>query len=724
MDNLEPANDLDLDVEENSTPVKLVDWKNAPKFEDLKQDIESAAQDHKHQVAKVDAWLENLHVTGSARAPKREGRSNVHPKVIRKQAEWRYPALSEPFLNSPELFKARPAGEKDKEGSYQHQLLLNHQLRTKMNKVRFIDDFVHTAVDQGTAIIRLGWINRTEKRKRKVPLYEIRQVSSQAEAEAFAMAQQQPSLPEEWQQAMQRTAQMQQLSPDQPVQFVPVKVGEKEVEEEITTADHPYAEVCDYKSVIPDPSCKGNLDNARFVGYLFETSIAELTKEGRYKNLDHINVEAASPLADPDMPDDKDRSTFQFKDKLRKRITATEYWGYWDIHGTGELHPIVATWVGSTLIRLEESPFPDKKLPFLFIPLLHVSQSLYGEPDGELLEENQKIVGAVMRGMIDLMARSANGQRGMHMSMLDVTNRRKFERGEDYLYGGTIDPRMGLIEHKFPEIPASAQYMLQMIQMDNESLTGTKTFDNGMNSGSLGDVAAGIRGVLNAASKREMSILRRLAQGIQELGQRFAGMNAEFLEKEEIVRITDREFVAIKPEALAVTYDIIVDISTAEEDNAKAQELAFMLQTLGPQTDFGLVKIILRDIARLRRMPDLAKQIEDYEPKPNPLAEAKAKLEVDLLAAQVNKENQIANHYASGRIPLDQAKTQESLAKAANIESETDLNTLEFVEQENGVHHARDMEKIEGQAKAQAKMKIVEQAAKAQNESAKDKPGT
>ena len=37
--------------------------------------------------------------------------------------------------------------------------------------------------------------------------------------------------------------------------------------------------------------------------------------------------------------------------------------------------------------------------------------------------------------------------------------------------------------------------------------------------------------------------------------------------------------------------------------------LAFMLQTVGPNTDWGVTALILSDIARLRKMPDLAKQI-------------------------------------------------------------------------------------------------------------------
>jgi hypothetical protein len=65
----------------------------------------------------------------------------------------------------------------------------------------------------------------------------------------------------------------------------------------------------------------------------------------------------------------------------------------------------------------------------------------YGEPDGELLEDNQRVVGAITRGMLDTMGRSANGQTGIRKDMLDATNRRKFEKGLDYEFNPNVDPR-------------------------------------------------------------------------------------------------------------------------------------------------------------------------------------------------------------------------------------------------------------------------------------------
>ncbi|MEL2330780.1 portal protein, partial [Klebsiella pneumoniae] len=67
-----------------------------------------------------------------------------------------------------------------------------------------------------------------------------------------------------------------------------------------------------------------------------------------YQNLDKIQVEGQNLLSEPDYtgPSEGVRN-FDFQDKSRKRLVVHEYWGYYDIHGDGVLHPIVATWVGA-----------------------------------------------------------------------------------------------------------------------------------------------------------------------------------------------------------------------------------------------------------------------------------------------------------------------------------------------------------------------------------------
>jgi hypothetical protein len=711
-------NDKTLSPEKEAAP--LANWKNAPTVRDLKQDLADAKPIHDAQVHKINEWLDNLHVSGKAKVPAVKGSSSIVPKLIRKQAEWRYAALSEPFLSTDSIFNVRPVTWEDRNAAKQNELVLNHQFTVHIDRTRFIDEYVRAAVDEGTVIVRVGWDFEEEEYEEVVPQVEFRINPEMAPLHEHLaqLRQESPSqwatdVPEELKQAHEMTVEQ-----GQPIEAV--VVGQAKETRTRIVRNQPTLEVCDYRNVVLDPTCMGDLAKASFVIYSFESSRSQLEKDGKYKNLDRINIGSNSILNQPDHNASEGSKTFNFSDEPRKKFVVYEYWGFWDIDGSGKVQPIVAAWVGDTLIRLEKNPFPDKAIPFVMEQYLPVRKSNYGEPDGALLEDNQKVIGAVTRGMIDLMGKSANGQTGIRKDMLDTTNRRKFDKGLDYEFNANVDPRQGVHMHTYPEIPNSAQFMLQLQNMEAESLTGVKAYANtGISGAALGDVATGVRGALDAASKRELGILRRLSNGIVRIGRKIISMNAEFLSDEEVIRITNEEFVTVRRDDLAGNFDLRLSISTAEEDNNKAQELGFMLQTIGPNMDPALSKMILGDISRLRKMPDLAKKIESYEPEPDPLMQKRAELEIALLEAQLQNEQAHAMARQS-QAQLDQARVGTEQAKAAHLQSDADLKNLDFVEQESGVKQERAKELHGEQARSQAQLKLIDGQFK-RDESNKDR---
>jgi hypothetical protein len=693
-----------IEVDDIDNPNELTDWEKEPTLKDLKADLSEAKSGHDTQMSKIRTWLDNLNVTGSAKIKTSKKQSSVQPKLIRKHAEWRYSALSQPFLSTDDLYNAEPMTSEDKDSSVQNGLLLNHQFNNQLQKIKFINDYVRTLVDEGTVIVRTGWDFQEIEDKFMVPIFEIHQSNEPKHARQHqitgALSQNDPlayeQLPEEIREAFEFTMRTGQL-------HTAVEVGEEEQSEFRTTVNKPTVEVCDNRNVIIDPTCKGDLDKAEFIIYSFETSKSNLKKAGIYKNLDKISIEANSVLSTPDHESDDDE-TFGFDDDARKKFVAYEYWGYYDIDGSGITKPIVATWVGDTLIRMEENPFPNKKLPFVSVPYLPIRRSIYGEPDGALLVENQAIVGAVTRGMVDLLGKSANGQMGTRKDALDITNKRKFDAGEDYEYNGAIDPRMAFFQHTYPEFPQSASLMLNMQFADADSLTGIKAFSSGITGASLGESTGLGKSALDAAAKREFDILLRLGEGIRQTGLMIASMNGEFLSEEETVRITAEEFVVIRRDQLTENFDLRLTISTPEADEQKAQELAFMLQTLGPSEDPGLRKLILAEIATLRKMPHLARKLAKFEPKPDPVAQEKAMLEIQLLKAQIQTE--------MSKGPENQANAMLDQAKAREIGSTADLKDLDYVETESGVKQARSLELAGEQAASNIERDLVQGAMK------------
>ena len=678
---------------------KKPNWKKIPTVEDLKADLTSAQPSHQAHCDKIDKWLKKLAGEVQASAKPVKGRSQVQPKLIRKHAEWRYSSLEEPFLSTKDLFDIDPMTAEDVNGADENEILINYQWNTKINKVRFINEYIRTAVDEGTVIVQVGWLHEKEKRKVNVA---IRLTPEQLQMKLYAMVSQGQLTQEE------AIAKMQ--DPNEYVQWV-------KREQEYVKHNHPVVRICEYDRVIVDPTCEGDIEKAQFVIVPTETSISELLKDGTYDLSELFTDSTMSEIDKSKLDDDTFYSTFSssqrdkqlnpftFKDVARKKLTMYEYYGYWDVDGDNKTRAIKAVWIGNTLIKLEELPFPDNKLPFVLVQFMPERKSIYGTPDGKLIEDNQDILGAVLRGIIDIMGRSANGQQLLAKDFLDPINQLKYDKGENAYFNPGKDPRLSVHMQTFPEIPNSAMQMIELLNTDAESLTGVIAFNTGISGQALGNTATGVRGALDSASKRELGILRRLSQGIEQIGRKIIAMNSEFLTDEEVIRVTNREFRTIKKDDLAGDYDLRVNISTAESDNQKIEKLAFMLQTLGQNMGIDLLQLILADIAKLQKMPELAEKIAAYQPQPDPMAQKLQELEIRKLETDIEKtQADIADKYArAGENKIDAemkaAKVDEIRANTRMKHSTADQQDQEFLQKDLGIdrQHEMNMENLKGQ---------------------------
>ena len=662
---------------------KLTEWVNEPSVTDLNNDLLAAEPTHKTHVNNTEKWLQKLAGQLSIKIP--EGRSKVQPKLIRKQAEWRYSSLEEPFLSTQDLFDIDPRTYEDYDAAEENQILINYQFNTKIDKVAFINEYVRTAVDEGTVFVQVGW--KYEKGEREV--YE--EIELTPEQASIYLYQQVVSG------KMNQEEAIMQMQSGEPITKTVKRT------KEIVTANHPTLRICEFDRLIIDPTCEGDLEKAQFIITPFETSYSELVRDGSYKNLDQIFTEdgvvVQGNLDDATFYKTITNQTgFEFKDKARKKLTAYEYWGYWDIDGKGITKPIKAVWVGNVMIKLEELPYPDKKLPFVSVPYLPVRKSVYGEPDGKLLEDNQDIIGAVTRGMIDVLGRSANGQLLIPKGMLDQANLKKYENGEHAYINPGFDAKSSIHMLTYPEIPISAMNMINLQNQEAESLTGVIAFNTGISGQALGNTATGVRGALDSASKRELGILRRLSAGIEKIGRKIIAMNGEFLEDEEVIRVTNKEFRTVRRDALAGDFDLQVKISTAESDNQKIEKLAFMMQTGQQSMDPEEAKLVRAEIYKLQKMPDLAEKVLSYKPQPDPIQQEvqqleleKLRLELDKLKSEIEERRSRAIENAVD-VEFKQARTQNELAKAGKTLSEKDLNDMKFIRQDMGLDHKENLE--------------------------------
>ena len=577
-----------------------------------------------------------------------KGKSQIVSQDIRKQLEWMIPSLADPFLSSPDIIKCNPITWEDVPSARQNELLLNTQFCRKFPRYNFLMKSLKVLAMEGTLVVQTGWDYEDEEVEEMVETVVIDPESGE---EMIIMAKQKVT-----------------------------KVKKNQ----------PTAVVCRNEDIYIDPTCMDNMDKCQFVIHRYETDLSSLRADGRYKNLDQVEKYEGQNRDNGYYP--QDHTYFTFEDKARKKMVMYEYWGNYDVNEDGIAEPIVCSWIGNTVVRLQSNPYPDKKPPFIVVPFNAVPFQIYGDSLASVIGDNQKVKTAIIRGVIDNMAQSNNGQVGMKKGSLDIANRKKFLQGNNFEYNGD---KGDFWQGSYNQIPGSAFDVMTLMNNEIESQTGVKSFSGGITGNALGSSATGARGALDATATRRISLVRNIAENlIKPLMRKWMSYNAEFLEAEEIVRITNEEFIPIKRDDLTGNIDIDISISTAEDNNAKSQELSFLLQTLGNTMPFEMTQMIIAEIAKLSRMPDLEKRIRDFKQEPDPAAQQMQQAEMERLVLENQKLQSeiVRNNARAGEdeidIQLKMQKAQVEAAKARKLGSEADMTDLDFLLKNDGIDRA------------------------------------
>ena len=609
----------------------------------FKADQKEAERLQKEWFIKREEWLAETY--GQPYGNEEDGKSKIVSKDIKKQLEWMLPSITDPFLSTPDVIKCNPITFEDVQAAKQNELLLNTQFCRKFNRYNFVMKATRVLATEGSVVIQTGWDYEDEE-------YEV-------ESEFIAVD-------------------------EDGIEYIDSEM----VTETKVITNQPTATVCRNEDIFIDPTCMDDMDKCQFVIHRYETNISALKADGRYKNLDKLAKQQHSLYDDPQYYRE-DLTYFEFKDEPRKKMVVHEYWGNYDIDGDGELEAIVCAWVGDTIIRLELNPYPDNKPPFIVVPFNAIPFQMFGEALAETIGDNQKVKTAITRGLIDNMARSNNGQIGLRKGSLDMANRKKFLSGKNFEFNGSPND---FWEGGFNQLPGSAFDMLNLMNNEIESQTGVKSFSGGISGNSLGSTATGARGALDATSTRRLNLVRNFSENlIKPLMRKWMAYNSEFLEEEEIIRVTNDEYVPVRKDDLAGNIDIDISISTAEDNAAKSQELSFLLQTVGPNEDPAVRREIMAQIMDLMRMPEQAKKIREYQPQPDPMKQQLQELEMMKLKLELEKmKADIADKYArAGENEVDRElklrKAEVEAAKARKLGSEADNADLKFLKDNEGV---------------------------------------
>lgn len=621
----------------------------------LQEDFQSSESHQQEWQAQREDWKNQS--LGLEYGNEVDGKSRIVSKDIAKQISWMLPSLADPFLSSPDIVKTNPVTPEDVPSAEQSELLLNTYFCRKFPRHNFIMKALKVLLMEGTVIVKTGWD------------YEAEEIEIEAET------------------------------------IVVDEYGVEYIELVETTEinvlkNQPTAEVCRNEDIFMDPTCMDDLDNCQFVVHRYETDMSTLKKDGRYKNLDKVAEKRTDPTGDGYGYQSNDKTGFQFKDEPRKKLLVYEYWGYYDVDGDGEVEPIVCTWVNDQIIRLETNPYPDDKPPFVIVPFNSVPFQMFGEALAEIIGDNQKVKTAITRGIIDNMAKSNNGQIGFARGALDESNRRKFLKGDNFEYNGNMSQ---FWQGSYNQIPGSAFDMLGMQNNEIEAQTGVKSFSGGITGSALGNTATGAKGALDATSVRRTALVRNIAENmVKPLMRKWLAYFGEFMEPEEVIRVTNTEFVPIRRDDLMGRLDIEITISTAEDNAARSEQYSFLLQTLGNNLPFEMTQKVLAKIAKLARDPELEKDIKDYKQEPDPAMEQmkqieleRAQLENDKIRAEITRDQARA---LEDRVDAEvkSAKAESERARARKLNSEADMTDLNYLDKDHGfseIHKSSEKEK-------------------------------
>ena len=573
-----------------------------------------------------------------------KGKSRIVSKDIKKQLDWMLPTLADPFLSTSDIIKCSPITFEDVLSARQNELILNTQFCRKFPRYNFLMKALKVLATEGTLVVQTGWD------------YEDEEIETMAE-----------------------TVMEDEITGEEYIAMTKQKTTR-------IKKNQPTAVVCRNEDIYIDPTCMDDMDKCQFVIHRYETDLSTLKADGRYKNLEKVAATEGNNRDYGFYPED--HTYFDFKDKARKKMVVYEYWGNYDVNEDGVAEPIVCAWIGNTIIRLQSNPYPDNKPPFLVVPFNAVPFQMHGDSLASVIGDNQKVKTAIIRGIMDNMANSNNGQLGMRKGALDISNRKKFLEGKNFEYNGSPND---FWQGSYNQIPGSAFDVLTIMNNEIESQTGVKSFSGGITGSSLGSTATGARGALDATATRRISLVRNISENlIKPLMRKWMAYNYEFLEDEEVVRITNEEFVPVRRDDLYGNIDIDISISTAEDNSAKSQELSFLLQTMGPNQDFEINKLLMGEIARLSRMPELEKKIKEHQPTQDPAAEQMKQIEIERLQLENEKiKADIKDKLArAGENEVDRVvkmnKAKKDDAAARKISSEADKLDLEFLMKNEG----------------------------------------
>lgn len=584
-----------------------------------------------------------------------KGRSQIVIKDVKKAIKTMSPSIIEPFISTSTLVAAKPAtigGEQ--KASYESDIL-NYQWNNEFDKLEFITSLATILPKEGTVFVRTGWDFKQQVKKKTI--------SGLNQDEYMVLVE----------------------SGENIDKVTPNKDGTVDVtiSKSKTLKNAPTAKICKNESITTDPTAESFKDS-KFITYEYEKSVSDIKREKDiydYQSLTDEIIDKATGSRYPDTALGGQRAqdnynsgvdhTFNFEDKASKKIRIIEYWGEYDINGDGINEQIVCAWIKDTdfILRLDENPYPDNAIPFVSCQFGFEPFTAWGNGLADSIGDHQQIHTAIMRGFIDNMSLSNNGQKFFQKGAIDYVNMGKLARGEKYI---ELNNLSGMIDGSYNQIPSASFQVYDMITQDAGVLSGASGNMDGIDSATIGRTAAGVNMVMSAAQRHMVIIVKVISDMLKDMFTKWSAYNSEFLDPNQAVEIAGKLVQADKS-LIDGNVRIEMNVNIDAMNQQKIQQINMLLQQAGqlqgqipPQTMPFLVAEFFEGLGKYEQ----AEAIRTYQPQPDPMQQQMQMLEMQRLQAEIAKLNAEAQA-AMSRAGVDEAKSIKTQAEADNIDMDT-----------------------------------------------------
>jgi len=650
-------------------------------LEIIEHDLSKSRPYHDDVMADIDRWMKEYH--GEPYGNEEPGRAEIVWKLIKKQGESLISNIIKPFSGNYDIVELTPITEADVYKTKINEKLINHFWNKEFEPLHFLKTLGKVMVPEGTVFIRVGWEHEVKEKRTKIPL------------EAF-------------------TDEMRERLGSRGAEFNEVD-GEIEIIVRKILSNKPTAKVVRNEDIYVDPTAD-SLEEAKFIIYEMRTSLGDIVKDDIYdedavKRLKKIIFNNDDRRRDGFDLHDYNESDFTFMDEARYKVKLYEYWGDYDIEGDGHLEPVVATMAEYSdgeekhrlVLRMERNPFPFKRPPFVSIVLYEDPFKIHGKGLSDIVGDEQKLSTSIVRGIIDNMAMSNNGIKFFKKGALDPVNWNRLKRGDRFVEVNTTDSiTASIMDGNFNQLPQHVYGMLQMLDVQAESLTGISKMMQGIPGSEIKSSASNFSAMMTQSQIRLLDIVNNINQGLKKIFRMWLEMSVRYIDNDEIKRITGIDVPAIKeqetrrlakefgidqlPEDTAMKammlvaqevedmfsrkdlkYDIKIKVGTDGLKQIKIQNLNMLMQQLAPLAETGSVppdaiKLLVADLADQLDRPDISQMITQYTPPPPSQEQQMAmQLQMAKLEAEVTKDKALAAN-AIARTQNVGAKTQKELA--------------------------------------------------------------